>query len=67
MTPEQLEQFTEMQTKLQALEEVFKTVLEDKPERIGQIIVQSRSDSAPSTGGSIRVVTTEGEVDLLIA
>lgn len=73
MPKEIQQQFEAMQSQIDALSSQvrgFESLIEDltggKPEGLGQLIISQRNSGSPSAGGTIRVVTTQGEVNILI-
>lgn len=63
---EEREYVTELEKRIQRFENLMQDSFGNKPEGIGQIVAQQRTIETPSVGGTLRVVTTQGEVDLLI-
>lgn len=67
------QQFEEMKTqienlsaKVQSFEILIQQLTGGKPEGLSQLVVSQYVKKTPTAGGVIRVVTTQGEVNILI-
>lgn len=67
MSPDEQQEFDAMKQKVQELSNLLESRFGDRPESIGQLIVEARVLGSVSVGGTIRVVTNQGVVDILTA
>lgn len=59
-------QINDLTTQVQGQKNLIEELGGTKPESLRQLVVSQRNSGSPTAGGTIRVVTTQGEVNLLI-